>query len=437
MIGKLFLGGLTRRQVALGVVLGLAIGLTPGINLTTVILVALLLLMNTNVPLGIAAAVVGKVLCVLLAPVTFWLGYTLMHALGLIVLVRAMANTPVLALLGWDVYCLLGAIPLMIVLGVVATKLTGKLVGKSGITTKAAPVFHRGRLVAAAVLLGAGAVLGALLLGPLVNVGIKQGIAAANGAEVNVRSASLSPLRGRLTINGLQVTDPKRPTHNTVQADEIIADVSISALLTKRMEVDLVSSKQMVLDAKRSSRGEVYKDVEEAPEEEETTWDKFDPRTYREKIAQVAEKLEKLKDYLEKDDPAEQDDPVERRRRLTEQAKATGHLSLSAKDYLTKRPTWLIRLAEMQLDPAGPIPSFILKGENITSHPSLIRPDRMKLQVEADPEALREAVEEGAKKGLDALAKKLLPGEKDESEADTPAEDGEEKKGVFDKIFGK
>jgi uncharacterized protein (TIGR03546 family) len=117
-IGKILRGGATFREMFLGAFLGFAIGMIPGFNLTLVILIILLLFLNTNGVLAALSILIGRLLSVILAPVTFQIGYVMIHGLGLEGVVRAAGGTPVLTLLDLHVYCLLGALPVIIVLGV-------------------------------------------------------------------------------------------------------------------------------------------------------------------------------------------------------------------------------------------------------------------------------------------------------------------------------
>ncbi|MHC4873179.1 MAG: hypothetical protein ACYTFY_15155, partial [Planctomycetota bacterium] len=116
-LGAALRGGPTFLQVFLGVFAGFAIGMMPGINLSFILLMALLLILNVNGGVAAVAVIIGKVLCLILAPLTFNIGYFLIHSIGLEGLVRAFGDTPVLALLDLHVYCMTGAIPFIIILG--------------------------------------------------------------------------------------------------------------------------------------------------------------------------------------------------------------------------------------------------------------------------------------------------------------------------------
>jgi len=62
-LGKLLRGGSTSRQIFLGVFLGFAAGMIPGVNLTVLLCIFLLLILNTNGGLAAPAYVLGKILC--------------------------------------------------------------------------------------------------------------------------------------------------------------------------------------------------------------------------------------------------------------------------------------------------------------------------------------------------------------------------------------
>ena len=474
-LGKVLRGGATFRQIFLGVLLGFAIGMTPGANLTLIILIALFLLLNINGAMGGLALLLGRGLCYLLAPVTFWLGYALIHNLGLIGLVRWMADTPVLALLDWHVYSLMGGIVFIIVLGGPMAWLAGRSIEKAreslaaagdkseafrklsnnkvmkiflrivfgkqkedfgDMLNKKSPLFRKGRLIGGGVLLGVVIVLQWLFLGAIVERALVRGLEAANGAEVNVDSASLSLLTGRLEIRGLQVTDRQRPTHNSVQAGRIVADVSITGLLTRRLVVDVLSCEQMVLDAERTSPGEVYRTGDEPTGEFSLPAGLGDKAQYLAEINRTAERLQRLREYLESSDPATEADAEAQRQRLAEQARISGYLSLSAGEFLARHPTWVIRELTFQLDPAGPIPGFTVRGENLSSHPSL-HTEAFSLKAEPDWDAFNSALrEQGGGEFLpDGIDLPFGGGNGDDS--DGPADGDEEDGGLLEGLLGR
>lgn len=427
-LGKVLRGGATQRDMFLSVLIGLAIGMLPGVNLTVVALILLLLLLNTNGGLAMLSIIVGKALCLILAPVTFNLGYWMIHGAGLVGVVRATADMPVLALLDLHVYSLIGALPLIAAVGgplawfvsrsvvkmrvKMATATAGSekfqkfaenkfykvfvriVFGKQTETfqemaDKKTPLIRKERVIVAAVVVLVLLAGQLLFMGTIVKAGLESFIAAANGAEVNIDSASLSLGSGQLVIEGLQVTDAARPTHNTVQAERIVAKVSISDLLAKRFVADLIECQALRLDKERTSPGEVYRQV--PPPEPSPAWSILDKlggssAEYLREIKKFNERLQKLRDYLESDEPtSDQPDKDE----LVDRAKAVGYLKLSAKDYLAKHPTWVIRqiiVSKIELRPD--LPTFTAEGKNLSSHPSLYG-GKAELSAKPDDEALK------------------------------------------------
>ncbi len=472
-LAKALRGGATFRDMFLGIFLGFAIGMVPGVNLTLVFLILLVLFLNATGALAVLSFVLGKILCLALAPITFRLGYMMIHDMGLIGLVRSAAETPVVAMMDLHVYCLLGAIPLIIVIGgllawfvarsIVKTRAAiasasgrsekaqkvagnwfirflmrvafGKQKGKFADMAEAkSPLIRKGRVIAAAVLIAVLAVAGMIFLDSLVKLGLEKSIAAANGAEINIAKADLSLRNGRLVIEGLQVTDAAKPTHNLFQAEKIVADVSVADLLARRFVIDLVECDAMRMDIKRKTPGKVYR---EKTEDEKTPpidmgdlLGKLDKRAeYLAEIEKYNKRLQKLRDYL-KSDEAEASEPDAEA--LARRARAMGYLKLSAKNYLAQSPTWVVRdvkVSRIQLRPD--LPTFTVEGKNLSSHPSLLLPEKMALSAKPDEEALKEFLIKSAGK-KDGLLEGILGGKKDQK-----SDDKKKKSSVLDNLLGK
>ncbi len=472
-LGKALRGGATFRDMFLGIFLGFAIGMIPGVNLTIVFLILLVLFLNATGALAVLSFVLGRILCLVLAPVTFRLGYMMIHDMGLIGLVRSASDTPVVAMMDLHIYCLIGAIPLIIVIGglmawfvsrsVVKTRAAiASAAGKSEKAQKVAgnwfvrfimrivfgkqkgkladmdeaksPLIRKGRVIAAVVLMALLAVAGMIFLDSLVKQGMKKAIAAGYGAEVNIAKADLSLREGRLVIEGLQVTDAAKPTHNLFQAEKIVAEVSIKDLLTRRFVINLIECDAMRMDVKRESPGKVYREKPKA--KEEASWIPGDlagklgkSAEYYEEIKKFNERLQKLREYLKSDeDEASEPDPDA----IAERARALGYLKMSAKDYLAKKPTWVIRhikVSHIELLPT--LPTFVVEGKNISSHPSLLLPEKMTLSAKPDDEALKDFLLKSAGKN-GGLLDDIPFGKKDKKS------DGKKKESDFlDNLFGK
>ncbi len=434
-LGKTLRGGATFRQVFLGVFLGFAVGMTPGVNLTLFVLIALFLLMNINGAMGTLALMLGKILCHVLAPLTFQIAYAMVHSLGLLGLVQWMADTPVLALMDWQVYCLIGGLPIIILGGGALAIYTGRSMAKvrqhlaaatdkSGAYRKLGenkltkllmrivfgkqktdfadmvddkgPLFRKGRLIGGAVVLAVVVALPLMFMNRIATFAVVKGLAAANGAEVTVESVSLSA-GGKLVVTGLQVTDRQRPTHNSVQAERLEADVSVLGLLTRRVVIDVLSCEGVMLDGERATPGEVFqrRDDDAAEPFQLPTVGGEDLQNAKKTFDRINGVVEKLSEHLSSDDPS-QADAEARRRRLADEARVAGYLRLSAKGYLAKRPAWVIREASFPVGLYGSDLVFTLTARNISSHPSLLAEPAT---FELDKKALAGAIIEGITNG--------------------------------------
>jgi len=411
-IGKFVRGGVTPSQVFIGFLLGILIGMTPGFNLTLLIGIGLVILLNANggmVGLGFA---LGKVLCLILAPVTFEIGYFLIHRAGLEGLFRAAGDTPVVALMDLHHYCVTGGLALGLVVGTVGGVILGHVINglRKGIAAagghgeklqkllankpvrlvmrivfgkqkgalgdmvqRKSPLIRKSGVAVCVVivlLLAAGQFL---LVDVFFKDALRRGMEAAVGAEVNIDEADLSVFAGRLEVRGLAVTDPGKPTHNLVQAKALAGDVSISGLLTKRLIIERLQIDDVRNDAERESPGEVF---EKAPRPEAELPDDA-LSEYFEKAEKLREWLGKLKEYLDQRDPNEPAGPTpeeieKERRRLRDLARAQGYFALSAQEILSKHPAWVIR--ELEVRPLR-VPQIAdpltVRGRELSSAPQL------------------------------------------------------------------
>lgn len=424
-LGKLLRGGAGDREIFLGALLGVLIGMVPGVNLTLILAILLLLLLNANAGIAMLGFALGKVLCLLLAPVTFQIGHTLVHRIGLEGLFRALADTPVVALLDLHVYCLIGGLPLAVVVGlgsgwIMARAIRGLRVGimeatqrsermqklaqnklvrlilwlafgpkkeaLAGMLDKKPRLFRKAGVVLALAVLAIVLVLEFLLLDFAVKAGLEHGLAMANGAEVNVGGADLSLLDGKLQLRDVQVTDPEKPTHNLVQIERLSADLSVADLLAKRLTIDLLEASDVRRDAQRSSPGRVF-DKPKKEKEEEAKEPEDALTGYFDKVGTLKEYLNKLKDYLDKSKAGQEEGkkPEQEKKdkeKLLELAGNSGYLALSAQDLLAKHPTWTIRklvVDKIVLGEGGQAQK--LEGSELSSHPEL-NPAPMAIRME-------------------------------------------------------
>ncbi len=419
-IGKFVRGGVTPSQVFIGFLLGILIGMTPGFNLTLLIGIALVILLNANggmVALGFA---LGKVLCLALAPVTFEIGHFLIHGMGLEGLFRAAGDTPVVALMDLHYYCVTGGLAAGLVVGIAGglvlghvingvrkgvaaaggaseklqKLLGGKLVrlvmrivfGKrkgalADLAGKKSPLIRRSGVIVCVVivlLLVAGQFL---LVDVFFKDALRSGLEAAVGAEVNIDRADLALFGGRLEVHGLQITDADKPTHNLLEAARLSGDISGMGLLTKRVVIDELTVVEARTDSPREAPGEVF----ERPEPPEPPAEEDALSEYFQKARKYREYFEKLKKYLEERD-ANTPEPTpeeieEEKQRLRELARARGYFRLSAQGLLSRHPAWVIRKLDVQGLRVENVPGPVrVEGKELSAAPDLHdRPMRLRI----------------------------------------------------------
>lgn len=415
-IGKILRGGVTHRQIALGAILGVILGLLPGFSLAALFIIVLIIVLNTHIGIGLLGFVIGKTLCLLFAPLTFRLGYVIIHHLGLEGGFRALIGTPVVSLLNLQVYSLAGAIPLMIVFSWLFARLMIKsvdtvrfsIVGVAERSPKMQrlaenkavrffmwlvlgkkheemlaeaehkqPWLRKSGLTLLIVLAAIVIVLDVIIMTVFLSFTIERGIGYVNGAEVNLADAELSLLKGRLHLQGVQITDPEEPEYNRFYIGETTVDFSIRDLLRKRLVVDDLILSDVRSSVERESPGEVYAKPDDVPKEEEE--DEVEEEEEEKDLSERLEQGEKwrkygsrIEEFLRKRRERKETDR-EQRRQLFDSAANRGYLAMSAEELLAENPRFLIR--NLRVDGLR-IPrlesEYNIVGTNVTRQPELL-----------------------------------------------------------------
>ena len=407
-IGKFVRGGATPLQILLACVLGTILGIVPGFTALHAVLIVLVLVINVSIGLTILTFAIGKAMMFLLAPVSAAIGRFVILDMGLQPLFRTAGDTPVVALMRLTTHAVPGGILLGILLGLLIGFLIARIVillRKGLVTAKQkspraarvaamlpvrillallfgrqkrpleellsqrSPVFRRWGIVVAAgflvlLLVGLTVAVDFILAGQ-----IESALAKVNGAEVNVRKADLAILQGRVRIEGLQVTDRKKPTHNLVAAGEISSDISIRGLLTGRVIIDELAAVEGVVGGLRETPGEVYPqpEPEPGPTPQDVLWDWFENP---EKIREQIERARKLKEWLEKI-----------RQRIEARKKDVPpppdpnqpYLERNSDELLTQHPSVLIRRIRIDsIRIADDQTAYRLEARNVSSAPDLV-----------------------------------------------------------------
>ena len=177
--------------------------------------------------------------------------------------------------------------------------------------------------------------------------------------------------------------------------------------------VDAVECEKIRTDAPRAAPGEVYRERRPTDEDKER-WnidigELGKIKEYYDQAKKLHERIQKLKDYLRDEEPRTAEGPPDKER-LKEEARLRGYLRLSAKDYLAKRPTWVIRHAKVGgVEVAEGLPGITVEGRELSSHPSL-HTEKMELKAYPDEDIAKQLKEGIFGKGDKDLGKKLKEG---------------------------
>ncbi len=415
-IGKILRGGAGKKEIFLGTLCGVLIGFNPSVSLTLVLILLVTLLLNANMAFTLLGAALGKILCLALAPITFHTGYFIIHNAGLEEFFTARVNAPVTALMDLDVYAMVGSLPYALVIGiasgvalavavvrirkkmleldrhVIIGKTFGNKVsrfllwlafGKSKLSfddeiQKQTPLLRKSGIIIVASMVLIGLLLEFLLLDMAIKSGLQSAIGAKTGAEVNIGKAHLSIAGGKLEIKNLQITDPEKLTHNLVQIDTLVADVSISDLLRRIYAIDLLAGSTLKRDVLRDKPGKLLAKADPKKDKDEAKEDKPGKSLddYFAKAKDWGKYGAKANEYLKKckanaETIAEGETPRPTREAAVADAKKTGYLKASA-DLVGDWPDWTIRwvkIDDVQL--GGDLPAQVFQGLHLSSHPEL------------------------------------------------------------------
>ena len=407
---KMVRGGAAPWQIVASCLLGVIIGMIPGFNALVLVALVIFAIVNLSLGLLLIGAVIGKALCLALAPVTFEIGYVIIHQIGLESLFASACQTPFVALMGLDVYCLIGGLPVAIIVGLILGGLiarTIKLVriGSIAAGAKSAkvqkissnfivrillrilfgkqkksmaemlatrhPIIRKSGVVLLVIIVGLVVVLEVVFLDQIAQSALVGGLEAGVGAEVNVKTVDLSLTGGRFELEGLQITDPDKPTHDMVKIDKLAAELNITDLLTRRVVIEEILIGEMNSGVKRKSPGEVYR----RPERPEQPASDFSLSDYFEHKDRILEYLAKIKDYLENQEKRREErtepTPEETRERVDEMVKNRGYLNVSAASLLANRPTITIRRIKIDKLPIPNIGTCTVEVNELSSNLAL------------------------------------------------------------------
>jgi uncharacterized protein (TIGR03546 family) len=296
---KILNSELTPTQVAVGLCFGVMAGLAPfGPN--SILLFALALLFNCSFSATLLAFGIFKLLSFLLAPLSYFLGKTVLDGLApLDPLWNQVFHWPILALMDYSRYLTFGSYVLALLFSVPLFYLARRLIwkyrtvwvesleSKLGETRAYRALQRRGwllRLILWAVggqvyfrdapdqrlffrvvrkhALWAVPLLAILVFVPpaliipfVINNIVAQAATYVIGGRVEVPEARFNSLTGRLAVRQLIVQNPSRKEENILVARDLVFDMDLPALASKRLVINEASIGEILFNIRREADG--------------------------------------------------------------------------------------------------------------------------------------------------------------------------------------
>ena len=428
-IGKILRGKATPLQVVLASLLGGMLGFVPGFFLPgdlgggflqapglILSLLFLVLILNANLAVFGLVTLVGKLLSLVLLPMSFEVGRVLLDGptRGLF---QAIVNAPVLAWFGLEHYATAGVMLLGTLFGAnagvflwrslvtfrrrMADKeqnserfqkwskkrwvriLTWLFVGGShGKLTYQDLLERRGRnpiriagVIVVAVLVAGLWFAQSWLAGPAFRSAFQSGLEAANGATSEVATAIVDLAGGEIRAGGIAVADAARLERDTFRARELKFDLGTGDFLRKRFVVEEIVSAEASSGLPRKEAGKrIVKDTEPPPPPPDGQGKTLDD--YLAEAKKWKERLEQAHRWLEKLSAPDERKPEtkEERNARIEREKQDAITRVVADDLVARTPLVTVRkllfegvtVADLGNDAVD------LRAHNLSTNPALL-----------------------------------------------------------------
>ena len=118
-------------------------------------------------------------------------------------------------------------------------------------------------LTAFFVIAGLIAAISILFMDYWIKLAAEKSLAKTTGAEVNIASVEHTFSPFGITLNHLQLTDPKAPQTNQLEAKYVSAKIDLAPLLLRKLIIDNLTISGVQLGTPRGSVGDVYREPEE------------------------------------------------------------------------------------------------------------------------------------------------------------------------------
>lgn len=434
-IGKFLRGKATPFQIISATFLGGLLGGLPGLMQGPLLLLTLfflLVVLNANLFLAALAGLASKLLYLILVPVYFTIGVSLLEG-PLNGPVAALVNAPFTAWWGLDHYVMVpsllvgGLFGLLSGIGItkalyafrrkmadletgsekyqaytskvwvraLAWLFLGGLKGKKswaelGEQRKGLPVRPLG--IVFVLSLGVLLFIGYKMLDEtIVTSMVRDSLERANGATVDIARVDIQPVNNRIVVNGLALADPENLQTNRFASETVVADFSGLDLLAKKVVIDSLQIQQPKMGTQRKVKGRRTipppEPVEKPEEDEDKTLDDYlgEAQVWRERLDTVKRFYDRIAPHLKKDErEASEEGEPGWRERLARRAAEGGYASVKSESLIRKSPRlWIRDLQADNIEIGGNDDRFAFAGSNLSTHPTLIE-ERGSLRVERE-----------------------------------------------------
>lgn len=424
-IGKLLRGKATPFQIISATVICGLLGAIPGFTQGPLLLVSLLFLLiilNANLFLGGLTLLLVKLISLLLLPVYFQIGMTMLEG-GFNGVVTSFVNAPVTAWFGLEYYVMIPSLLtgglLGLILGVVVSRglasfrkqmaslesgseryqqysskwwvkllawlFVGGLKGKKSWNElsekkKGLPIRPLGVIfvVALSVL---GFVSIQFLDTTIVTSIIRDQLEKANGATVDLTGIEILPGENRIVINGLEMANPEKLDTNRFSSSQISADFSGINILAKKVVIDELHIAEPKSGEPRKLPGKITTSAtrkESKPESgEKVQIDDYlgQASVWRERLQTAKRMHDRFAPYMKKegDDSGTGEEQLSWREQLILQAKELGYANVKSESLISNTPQlWIRVLSSDNMILSGSDDRFAIGGTNLSTQPFLL-----------------------------------------------------------------
>lgn len=256
------------RDAALAVVLGLLGGMICGWNSSVCLVLTAAICLNVPTRLFAGAALVGGAVA--------WFGVDLVRSWGVALLdrtglgraVAALGDGPVVALLGWDCYPVVGGAALALAVGVPAACLAAAIAARRNREPgETASPLLRPYGMPVGLIAAVAALAAPWWFGPrLISDELLRQFTDYNTAEVAAADVRISLWNGRFTVRDLRIADPANLDRDRLRIGRLRGQLSPGELIRGRLRIDTVSLEHLRADV---ARRELARSSDEPPLETE------------------------------------------------------------------------------------------------------------------------------------------------------------------------